>query len=182
MSNSYPDIFSERDFEYAQGYARAEHESFLSLQVTSIETLDTPELRMLHEKVWPLAKKRFLSETLLPSWNLMTINKNIKEKSFPVLHDSACTYAVTIPLYQNFGWDMLIGQQEKEYSLTENEGVFYRGNDEYVLRGDFPYPSTNVVVEAHFFFVEPEHWWFTPQEPEGLYGLDYLYRVIRAPK
>lgn len=182
MSNSIPDIFSEIDFEYAQSYAKQAVSETKDMMVPYIELRDTPELRMLHEKVWMVAKKRFLNENLLPSWQNMLIHKNIDGPMPPGIHDSACDYAVTVPLFQHFGWDIAVGAQEKEYSLCENEGLFYRGNTEYTLRGAFPYPSTNVVVEAHFFFVEPDHWWFTPQEPEGYFGEEYLYKVIRAPK
>ena len=182
MSSSIPNIFSEIDFDYAQSYVRQVLEETKDIQGAYIEIRDTPELRMFHEKVWEVAKKRFLNEKIMPSWQNMIIHKKIFGLMPPAIHDSACDYAVTIPLFQHVPWDILIGAQEKEYSLCENEGVFYRGNTEQTLRGPFQHPDTNIVVEAHFFFVEPDHWWFTPQEPEGFFGEEYLYKVIRAPK
>ena len=49
------------------------------------------------------------------------------------------------------------------------------GNEKALERFDFPNPEENVVIEATFFFVEPDHWWFTEGEA-------YLYDVIRATK
>jgi hypothetical protein len=54
----------------------------------------------------------------------------------------------------------------------ENDGLFMYGNDQLHWREDFPNPDNNLVANAFFFFVEPDHWYFK-------HGEDYLYNVIR---
>ena len=54
------DIFDERDFEYAQVYAIELKKHGAEIPAPKIEVLDTPELRMFHEKIWKIAKKEFL--------------------------------------------------------------------------------------------------------------------------
>lgn len=167
------DLFSERDFDYAQAYAQEIIKLEERWASPELEILKTPELYMLHEKVWNRAKKEFNSETLLPSWSMITVNRGPQPKPQDKIHDSACTYGILLPIYQTHGWDILI--EGHEHSLSENEGLFYSANESYTDRGEFLHPEVNVVVYAHFFFVEPDHWWFT-------HGEQYLYDVIRASK
>lgn len=165
------DIFSERDFEYAQVYGIELQKHAAELPAPKIDVVDTPELRMFHEKIWNHAKKEFNSESLLPSWSYISIYH--KKQKPPLIHDSACTYAITLPIYQLEPWDLMVGGVP--VTLVENQAIFYMGNEKALERFEFPNPEENIVVEANFFFVEPDHWWFTEGEA-------YLYDVIRAPK
>jgi hypothetical protein len=164
-------IFFDRDFEYAQVYAIGLQKHAAELPSPKIDVVDTPELRMFHEKVWEKAKKEFNSETLLPSWSCISIYHR-KQKP-PQIYDSACTYAITLPIYQIEPWELMV--EGVPVSLVENQAIFYMGNEAALERFEFPNPENNFVVEASFFFVEPDHWWFTE-------GESYLYDVIRAPK
>jgi hypothetical protein len=164
-------IFSERDLDYAQAYCLEIKKSAEVLPTTKVEITDTPELRLFHEKVLTAAKKAFKSETLLPSWNSLVVYKGVQKP--PIVYDSACTYAITVPLFQMEPWKLMVDDIPVE--LVENDGLFFKGNEKALERFDFPNPESNIVIEASFFFVEPDHWWFTE-------GESYLYRVIRAPK
>ena len=175
MNNFRPkvisDIFSERDFDYAQSYVISLKTHGVGLPSPKIDVVDTPELRMFHEKIWGHAKKEFNNENLLPSWNYISMHQ--KKQKPPQIQDSACTYAITIPIYQIEPWELMV--EDVPVSLVENQALFYMGNEKALERFEFPNPEENIVVEAHFFFVDPDHWWFTEGEA-------HLYDVIRAPK
>ena len=173
------DVFHERDFDYAQKYTMDIHKSLKNMRAEheggygKYTITDTPELRLLHEKALLSARKYFYSETLLPSWNFLTLYQGPQKESFKETYDSACTYALQVPLYQRLPWQLNVNSTEHE--LGENEGIYFNGNTHERFRGTFPDPFENYVAEATFFFVEPDHWWFTK-------GENYLYEVIRAPK
>jgi hypothetical protein len=164
-------MFDSRDFDYAQAYALELKKHAENLPAPKIDVLDTGELRMFHEKILGRARKQFDNESILPSWNSISIYH--KKQKPPEVYDSACTYAITIPIYQMEPWELMV--DGVPVSLVENEGLFYMGNEKPLERFDFPNPEENIVIEANFFFVEPTHWWFTE-------GEQYLYDVIRAPK
>jgi hypothetical protein len=46
------------------------------------------------------------------------------------------------------------------------------GNDQEHWREEFPDPQHNLVANAFFFYVEPDHWFFTE-------GPQFLYTKIR---
>ena len=175
MHKVVPDLFSERDFEYAQAYAQEILANWPKDLGSELETIRTPEIYMLHEKLWSRAQKEFNSPTLLPSWAYLTSIRGVQKTPQENFHDRPCTYGIVVPLYQTFGWDLEV--QGHVHSLSENEGLFYPGNASSIKRDEFLHPETNVVVYGHFFFVEPDHWWFTEEDPEK-----YLWEVIRAPK
>ena len=175
MHKVSPDLFSERDFDYAQAYAQELIKPSVVGTAPETDILKTPEIYMFHEKLWERAKKEFNSPTLLPSWGYISITKGPQTATRENSYDSACTYGIMVPIYQTFGWDISI--EEHVHSLSENEGLFYSANDHSTKRGEFLNPETNVVVYGHFFFVEPDHWWFTEEDAEK-----YLWEVIRGFK
>ena len=61
--------------------------------------------------------------------------------------------------------------------IRQNSTIWYisYGNDQEHWREEFPNPETNLVANAFFFYVEPDHWFFTE-------GPQYLYTGIRAKK
>ena len=178
--NHLPDVLNTRDFDYLQGYV-IDYLSSLgkarSVHMTNFgktQFSDTPELRMVHEKLRPVASDIFGSKTLLPSWNVLDIYEGPSSRLNKEVYDSACTYAVSILIYQRFPWEVTLNG-DSTFELVENDGLFFYGNNASRSRELFPTPDGNVLAEATFFFVEPDHWWFTE-------GEQYLYDVIRAPK
>jgi hypothetical protein len=119
----------------------------------------------------PMAREKFKSSTLKPSWNLLVIYQTAKAKLWKHVDDNACSYTIDYCLFQKTPWDIWV--EDKPYSLQENEALFMYGNDQQHWREEFPQPETNMVCYVFYFFCEPEHWYFT-------HGPSYLYNVIRA--
>lgn len=118
------------------------------------------------EKLIPLARKMFNSETLKPSYSLFS-HYQIARKNIPNLHrhkdDNACTYTIDLCLYQSEPWALGIEHngEDKEYILQENEAVLYYGNDQEHWRPEFPNPESQHVAMIFFHYVEPDHWFYT---------------------
>ena len=174
------DVLSPRDFDYLQGTvidyltALGKARSIHMTNFGKTQFSDTPELRLIHEKIMPVASDMFQSTTLLPSWNVLDIYEGPASRLNKEVYDSACTYAVSVLVYQRFPWEITLNG-DSPFELVENDGLFFYGNNASRSREPWPTPEGNVLAEATFFFVEPDHWWFT-------HGEQYLYEVIRAPK
>jgi hypothetical protein len=135
---------------------------------------NTEELKVFHNQLLNLAREEFKSNTLLPSWNLLSIYEGTEAKLWKHKDDNACTYHIDFCVFQKEPWDLWVefNGESKPYKLMENDGLFMYGNDQLHWREDFPNPDNNLVANAFFFFVEPDHWYFK-------HGEDYLYNVIR---
>ena len=174
------EVLDTRDFDYFQGYvieyltALGKSRSPHMTNFGKTQFSDTPELRMIHEKLMPVASQIFQTTTLLPSWSVLDIYEGPASRLNKEVYDSACTYAVSILLYQRFPWEITLNG-DSPFELVENDGLFFYGNRATRSREPWTTPDGNVLAEATFFFVEPDHWWFTE-------GENYLYDVIRAPK
>jgi hypothetical protein len=127
-------------------------------------------LKKFHEMLLPLAKEQFESETLLPSWSLISIYETNKAKLWKHKDDNACTYHMNYTIFHKTPWDFYV--EGKRFQPEENDMVISYGNDQEHWRLDFPNPETNLVANAFFFYVEPNHWFFTE-------GPQYLYTKIR---
>jgi hypothetical protein len=121
----------------------------------------------------PMAKEKFKSETLKPSWNLLVIYETEKARLWKHKDDNACEYTIDYCLFQKQPWDLWV--ENKPYRLKENEALFMYGNAQEHWREDFPEPETNMVAYAFYFYCEPDHWYFK-------YGPSYLDTVIRVKK
>lgn len=174
------EVLNVRDFDYLQGYVIDFLSTFgktRSAHMTNFgktQFTDTPELRMVHEKLLPVASDIFKTQTLAPSWNVLDIHEGPATRVNKEVYDSACTYAISILIYQRFSSEITLNG-DSTFELTENDGLFFYGNKATRFREPRSTPEGNVLAEATFFFVEPDHWWFTE-------GENYLYDVIRAPK
>lgn len=138
---------------------------------------NTEELDFFHNQLTELARDEFGSDTLVPSWNLLSIYEGADAKLWKHKDDNACTYHIDFCVFQKTPWDLWVDYNgvSKPYSLEENDGLFMYGNDQEHWRENFPNPETNMVANGFFFFVEPDHWYITE-------GPDYLYTHIRANK
>ena len=115
------------------------------------------------EKLIPLAKKIFNSETLKPSYSLFSYYKT-ERGNIPNLHRhkdyNANTYTIDLCLYQTEPWALGVSHngKDEEYILQENEALFYYGNDQDHWRPEFPNPESQSVALIFFHYVEPDHW------------------------
>ena len=122
------------------------------------------------DKLIPIARKTFNSETLLPSYALFAHYEGEHASLFTHVDNNACTYTLDMCIYQTEPWDLNVDGDP--YTLHENEALAYYGNDQLHGRDDFPNPASQHVAMIFFHFVEPDHWWYTK-------GQDYV-NVIRG--
>jgi len=132
-----------------------------------------PEVMEMHESLTDIAREYFQSSTLKPSWALLSAYEGKNAKLWKHKDDNGCTYHIDLCVFQKEPWDIWV--EGKPYTLAENEGLLMYGNDQEHWREAFPSPETNLVVNAFFFWCEPDHWYFTE-------GPQYLYTNIRAKK
>jgi hypothetical protein len=122
------------------------------------------------EKLLPIARKHFNSETLLPSYSLFAHYEGPGASLHAHKDDNACTYTIDYCVYQTEPWDLYV--IDKPYRLQENQALAYYGNDQLHWREEFPNPDSSHVAMIFFHFVEPDHWYIAK-------GKDYL-DVIRG--
>ena len=127
-------------------------------------------LQRFHDMLLPLAKKEFESETLKPSWCLLSIYEGEKANLWKHVDDNACTYHINLTVFHKTAWDFYV--EGEKFSPEENDAVISYGNDQEHWREDFTDPKHNLVVNAFFFYCEPDHWYFTE-------GPNYLFSTIR---
>jgi hypothetical protein len=111
------------------------------------------------EKLIPIARKHFNSETLIPSYSLFAHYEGDEANLYKHVDDNACTYTIDFCVYQTDPWDLYVS--EKAYTLYPNQALAYYGNDQLHWREKFPNPDNQVVSMIFFHFVEPDHWWYT---------------------
>jgi hypothetical protein len=125
-------------------------------------------LREMSDKLLPIARKTFQSETLLSTYTIFAHYEGdaslLKHKD-----DNACTYTLDLCLYQAEPWGLFV--DGKEYILNPNEALAYYGNDQEHWREDFPNKEKNFVAMIFFHYAEPHHWFFTK-------GPNYLEVII----
>ncbi len=130
-------------------------------------------LKKFHEMLLPLARKEFESETLVPSWCLLSIYEGSNARLWKHKDDNACTYHINYTIFHKTPWDFYV--EGIKFQPEENDAVISYGNDQEHWREQFPDPEHNLVANAFFFYTEPDHWFFTE-------GPHYLYSGIRAKK
>lgn len=111
------------------------------------------------QKVLPIARKVFNSETLLPSYTLFCHYSGNNAKLWKHKDDNACTYTLDMHLYFKEMWELWV--EGIGYPIEENEALAYYGNDQEHWREQFPNPESNYLGAIFFHFVEPDHWYFT---------------------
>ena len=131
---------------------------------------NTEPLKRFHEMLLPLAKEEFESETMLPSWCLISVYEGEKARLWKHKDDNACTYHINYTIFHKTPWDFYI--EGIKFEPEENDAVISYGNDQEHWREEFPNPNNNLVANAFFFYTEPDHWFFK-------HGPQYLYTDIR---
>jgi hypothetical protein len=129
-----------------------------------------PKINDYAESLIPLAREKFESTGLLPTYALFSHYEGPKARLHKHKDDNACTYTIDMCVYQKHSWDLFV--EGSAYTLQPNQALAYYGNDQEHWREEFPNPDTNHVAMIFFHFAEPNHWWFTK-------GPNYL-SVIRG--
>jgi hypothetical protein len=165
---SQEDFAKLREHTY-QHYLDAPADTFDGPGFGRYHLSDAPWLTEVHEKLWPLAKELFGSETLKPAWYQLGIYEGPKAHLDKHVDDNACQYTIDICIVQRTQWPIWV--EGKEYKLEENDAVVFYGNAQEHWRETFPDPMNNVVANLFMFYCEPDHWIFTE-------GMGYM-EVIR---
>lgn len=116
----------------------------------------------IHDKLIPIAKDFFESETLVPSFNFGSwyFGNASLEKHKDV---APCSYSIDLCVYQKTPWDLYV--EGVSYTLQENDALLYYGETQKHWREEFPDPENNIVCNVFFFYIEPDHWFLTePKE------------------
>jgi hypothetical protein len=157
-------VLSEQDFRQLQQYVKDLDRLSIghSDEFSRYEFGGSDILNRLHKELLPLAKNFFENEDIVPSFNFGSwyYGKASLEKHRDV---NACTYTIDLCVYQTTTWDLYV--EGVPYTLNENEALLYYGESQKHWREDFPDGEDNVVCNVFFFYVEPDHWFFSePKE------------------
>jgi hypothetical protein len=158
-------IFSDEDLKLIQKYAMGlwSNSPNYDQSFGRHQWANTGEMNLFHQKLVELAREKFDSDTLVPAWNMLGIYEGEQAKLWKHKDDNACTYHIDFCIFQKQPWDLWVEHdgESKPYTLYENDGLFMYGNDQEHWRESFPDPDNNLVANGFFFFVEPDHWYFT---------------------
>jgi hypothetical protein len=165
LQNLAMKLWSTDKSTYDESFGRHQWTIWDNTHGTNIEPL-----RKFHEMLLPLAREEFESETLLPSWCVLSIYEGDKAKLWKHKDDNACTYHINYTIFHKTPWDFYV--EGIKFQAKENDAVISYGNDQEHWREDFSSPETNLVANAFFFYTEPDHWFFK-------HGPQYLYTDIR---
>jgi hypothetical protein len=67
-------------------------------------------------------------------------------------------------VYATQDWDLYV--EGVPYALKENDALLYYGEKQEHWREPLVNPDNNIVCNVFFFYVEPEHWFFTVDQKE----------------
>ena len=168
LQNFAMNLWANDKSTYDKAFGRHQWAIWDNTHLTSVEPL-----RKFHESLLELARKEFESKTLLPSWCVLSIYEGKEARLWKHVDDNACTYHINYTVFHKTPWDFYV--EGEKFSPNENDAVLSYGNEQEHWREAFPNPENNLVVNAFFFYVEPDHWFFTK-------GPQYLYTDIRAKK
>jgi hypothetical protein len=115
-------------------------------------------LKKYSEKILPIARGFFKSDSLLPTYSLFAEYSDTNINLPKHTDANACTYTVDLVLYQNSPWGLWI--DGVEYIANENEAICFWGEDQEHWRNSVD-NNNNIVGVIFFHYVEPDHWWFT---------------------
>lgn len=183
MKNPYliKNVLSDSDFKILKDFAfniynrdKSTYDSGFGRHQWAVWGKEVPQhllpLKYFHNKLTSLAKQEFESETLKPSWCLLSIYEGENARLWKHKDDNACTYHINLTVFAKTLWDFYV--EGERFTPEENQAVISYGNDQEHWRESFPDPKTNAVCNVFFFYCEPEHWYFTE-------GPEFLYTNIR---
>jgi len=158
-------LLSEEDFFMLQNHVKNIDKSTTHFYdgYNRYEWNSTNELNYIHEKLLPIAREYFESPNLLPSFNFASWY--FGDASLEHHTDiNACTYSIDLAVYATQDWDLYV--EGIAYRLKENEALLYYGEEQEHWREPLINPDNNVICNTFFFYVEPDHWFFTQPKSE----------------
>lgn len=158
-------LLSEEDFHMLQSHVKNIDKSTTHFYdgYNRYEWNSTNELNYIHQKLLPVAREYFESDTLLPSFNFASWY--FGDASLEHHTDiNACTYSIDLSAYSTQDWDLFV--EGTPYRLAENDALLYYGENQEHWREPLVNPDNNVICNTFFFYVEPDHWFFTQPKSE----------------
>lgn len=158
-----PQLFTPEAFSMLRDTLRDVDPSLLSFDGERgrrvLDEENHPVLAQYAELAQPRAQAIFGSATLRPSYATYFRYEGAQPNLERHRDINANTYSLGCCVEQREPWALWI--EGEPFLLGENEAVAYYGNDQEHWREAFPAADGNVVAMIFFFFVEPEHWYFT---------------------
>lgn len=169
-------IFSEEDFkiisDYFKNHKFLKNIAFDENGRRGVGDKTDQILNDYSEKLLPIAKSFFKSDSLKQSYTLFT-EYSAKNINLPRHTDAnACTYTIDLVVYQDRPWGLWI--EGKEYIANEGEAIFFWGEEQEHWREEIT-RNDNVVAVIFFHYVEPDHWFFTK-------GPEYLEEIKKIKR
>lgn len=124
----------------------------------SIDSDHSPILKSYAEKLLPVARDFFKSETLLHTYSLFVQYQGPNAQLPPHKDKNACTYTLDYCLYQTVPWKLWV--ENKSYQLEPNDALAYYGENQLHWRENFSGSERDHVAMVFFHFAEPDHWFF----------------------
>ena len=116
----------------------------------------------IHEELTPLARELFNAPVALRTFNCGAWSKGISHMD-PHYDVNACTYSLNLSIHvETEPWPIYI--EGSTYTLEEGDAVISLGEDHIHARDLMPDPENNQIINWFFFWVEPEHWYFSTDD------------------
>jgi hypothetical protein len=164
MSNKEPifikNLLPEEEFKVLKSYVQNKNKEETNFYdgYNRYEWSGSEELNSLHHRLLPIAKEKFGSSTLVPSFNFASWyfgNASLEHHT----DINACTYSIDLAVYAEMPWDLYV--EGVPYALDENDALLYYGESQEHWREPLVNPDNKVVCNVFFFYVEPDHWFIT---------------------
>ena len=155
-------VLNESDFRSLQSHLQATDKSAMYYDAVSCRYLmgdRDPILKQSRDRLVPLAREVFGSNTLIPSYALFAHYAGASPHLQRHRDINACTYTIDLCIYQTAPWDLFV--EDRCFTLLPNQAAIYFGNDQWHWRGPFPHPDTACAAMVFYHFVEPDHWFHT---------------------
>jgi len=153
-------LLSEEEFKSLKSYVQSKNKEETNFYdgYNRYEWSGSEELNNLHTKLLSIAREKFNSPTLVPSFNFASWY--FGDASLEHHTDiNACTYSIDLAVYSEVPWDLYV--EGVGYALDENDALLYYGESQEHWREPLINPDNKVVCNVFFFYVEPDHWFIT---------------------
>jgi hypothetical protein len=116
----------------------------------------------LHTDLTPIARQLFNAPAALKTFNCGAWSSGVSHME-PHYDVNACTYSLNMSIHvETEPWPIYI--DGVTYTLEPGDAVISSGENHLHARDFMPDPENNQIINWFFFWVEPEHWWFTTED------------------
>ena len=127
-----------------------------------VDSFNDKILKEVLDKLTDKAKRIFESDTLMPTYGIFSEYSGSTPYLNKHLDSGPCTYTIDLSLYQNTEWPLFI--EDRSYSWSDNEAIFFYPNEQLHWKEEFPDKENNKVGLLFLHYVEPDHpWWSIPE-------------------